>query len=174
MILRVDKKLWLTAIETIDTQKIFGWTTIEPSTYIGHIEKDSTLIFTRLSPYIIASKQPLEFMAIGIGPVQSEYPVELFEDEIDILTKEGALKLLETEDIDEMTITLTGLGEAFVKYPKTRSFDSPVLLLRDLYIVMGSREENISGKEIPIGEKVSLRHILDIYSKVVRDKLILK
>ena len=169
LILKVAKPIWL---NTSDREKyqILEWTTIKPPKDVGHIDKDSLLIFNRMSPYRVENLQPLEFLVVVPGPVDGS-TADFFEGEIDNLTKEGALVLMGTHDIDEATITL---DEICIKYPKDPSFDSPVLLPRDLYVIMTLRESGISAGKIIAGEKVSLKRLIDIYSTAVGKGLILK
>ena len=169
LILKVVKPIWL---KTSDQEKyqIHEWITTKPPEDLGHIDKDSILIFNRISPYRVENLQPLEFLVVVPGPVD-ESTADFFEEEIDNLTKEGALILMGTQNIDEAVITL---DEICIKYPKDPSFDSPVLLPRDLYIVMTPRESSISTGKIIAGEKVSLKRLIDIYSTAVGKGLILK
>ena len=167
LIIKVVKPIWF---KTSDREKyqIWEWTTIKPSKDVGHIDKDSVLIFNRISPYKVENLQPLEFLVVVTGPVDGS-TADFFEKEIDSLTKEGALVLMGTHDIDEATITL---DEICIKYPKDPSFDSPVLLPRDLYIVMTPRESGISAGKIIAGEKVSLKRLIDVYSTAIGKGLI--
>lgn len=123
-----------------------------------------------MAPYNIGNRKPLEFLVVIPGPVDG-YTADFFEEEIDSLTKEGALVLMGAEDIDEATMTLDNIC---IKYPKDPSFDSPVLLPRDLYIAITKRESDISVGNIVAGEKISLKLLIDVYCTAVGKGLILK
>lgn len=171
LILGVEKKLWL-ATNTTPGEKpfeILKWTTTKPEHDNGYIEKGGVLVFNRLSPYRIKERQPLEFMIIRPGTVPGDYPVDFFEEEIDSLTKEGALELLSIEDIDEVSIIL---GKVLIKYPMRLSFDTKVISPGDLYIIFGPKEMNQSKGKITSGEKISLQHLIDVFSTAVGFNLI--
>lgn len=133
LILGVEKPIWLATTgprEKSETE-IIGWTATKPVYDNGFIDKGSALVFIELSSQKDAKgRHALEFMIIYIGPVPGEYPADFYEEEIDSLTKEGALALLRTEDIDEMSIVI---GDVFVKYPRRSSFDAQVFSPRDIY-----------------------------------------
>lgn len=179
LILGVEKTIWLVATGPLEesSSEIIGWTTKEPKYNNGHIDRGSVLLFVGISPEKDTREhQPLEFMIIHVGPVPGEYPADFLEEEIDYLTKEGAFTLLDLENIDEMSI---GLGKIFIKYPgyiaeRNLSFDAKVLSPRDLYIIMGPEEMIRSNAKIATGEKISLEHLLEVYSTAVGQNLISK
>ena len=172
LIIKVVKPIWLTtSTESSGPEyQIHEWTAIKPVHDKGFIDTGSVLIFNRMSPYKVENLQPLEFLVIIPGPVDGSI-ADFFEEEIDKLTKEGVLVLMGTHDIDEATITLE---EICIKYPTDPSFDSPILLPRDLYVTMTPRESAISAGKIMAGEKVTLKRLIDIYSTAVGKGLILK
>lgn len=178
LILGVEKHIWLATTGPLSEPRseIIGWTTEKPKYDKGFINKGSVLIFTNISPKInTRGYQPLEFMVINTGSIPGYFPADFLDKEIDSLTKEGTLKLLELENIQEMSIAL---GNALIKYFDyipgiSLSFDAKVLSPRDLYIVMGPDEMKLSKGKITTGEKISLRHILEIFSIAVGEDLIL-
>jgi hypothetical protein len=179
LIFGVEKPIWLATtgpLEDSDSE-IIGWTTKEPKHKNGHIDKGSVLLFANISPEKdIREKQPLEFIIIHVGQVQGEYPADFLEEEIDSLTKEGVLTLLDLENIDETSI---GLGRVFTKYQsyisgRNLSFDARVFSPRDIYIIMGPEEMRRSNAKIATGEKISLEHLLEVYSIAVGQNWISK
>lgn len=179
LILGLEKPIYLSATGPIEdsTSEILGWTTTKPPYDNGSIDRGSVLLFSNIShEKDDKGHRPLEFIIIHVGPVPGEYPADFLEEEIESLTKEGALILLDLEDIDEMSIAL---GKVFTKYPnhtagKELSFDATISVPRDLYIIMGPEEMRKSNAKIVTGEKVSLKHILDVYLTAVGQNLISK
>lgn len=160
LIFRVEKPIWLA---TTEKSQIIGWTTIKPTFDNGYIGKNNILIFSHLY------KNALNFIILSPNEITTNLTPEFLESELDNLTKQGALKLLDTEEIDQISIVFGGI------YIKTKDiFESPVLLPKDLYVLMARRESMRSAGKIKIGEKISLRHILDVYAEGIGQNLILK
>jgi len=174
LILGVEKPIWL-AIEEEPSFKIIGWTTTKPKYDNGFIDKGSVLIFN----YIYSSTEGddgLNFIEIRPGQVYESHMPEFYQAEIDSLTKESALTLLRLEDIEEISIMM---GEVFIKYfdyitGRQLSFDAKVFSPKDLYIIMGPEESELSNYRIKVGEKISLKRLLQIYSTAVGQNLVLK
>jgi len=179
LILGVEKPIYLAATGPLEesSSEIIGWTTIKPQYDNGFIDKGSVLIFVKISPEEdVRGILPLEFMIIHVGPIPGEFPADFLEEEIDSLTKEGAFTLLNLKDIEEISIVL---GKVFTKYPnyiagKELSFDAKILVPKDLYIIMGPEEMRKSNAKITTGEKISLQHILEVYSTSIGQNLISK
>ena len=173
LILGVEKPIWLAA-EKEPTFKVLGWTTTKPKYDNGFIDKGSILIFS----YIYSSSEGdgLNFIEIRPGQVYESHKPEFNQSEIDSLTKEGTLTLLRLEDIEEISIMMGGV---FIKYfdyiaEKQLSFDAKVFSPKDLYIIMGPEESRLSDYRINVGEKISLKRLLQIYSTAVGQNLVLK
>jgi len=176
LILKVEKPIWLATTGPLDKSgtEIIGWTSIKPPYDNGSIGEGAILTFIELFPEKdVTGSQPLEFMITHIGPVPGEYPADLYEEEINRLIQDGALKLLEIENVDEISIVT---GNVFIKYSKHPYllFDTKVISPRDLYIIMGPDEMMRSNAKITTGEKISLKHILDIYSTAIGQNLMSK
>jgi hypothetical protein len=112
------------------------------------------------------------------GSQYEKWTAEFFQKEIETLTDEGALELIKMNEVTEATVTpgfpeLTQ-GILIIRESGLFEFSKEAILPRDLYIVMGQRENQQSQGEIITGEKISLRHLLDVYSTAVGQKLILK
>lgn len=179
LILGVEKPIYLAATGPLEesSSEIIGWTTIKPQYDNGSIDKGSVLLFINISSEEdVRGFQPLEFMIMHIGPIPGEYPADFLQEEIDTLTKEGALTLLELKNVDEISIAI---GEVFIKYSDyisgiKLSYDAKVFSPKDLYITMGPNEMRKSDAKITTGEKISLNHIIDVYSSAVGKNLISK
>lgn len=173
LILRVEKPIWL-AVEKEPTFKILIWTTTKPKYDNGFIDKGSILVFNYI--YQSPEGEGLNFIEIHPGQEYESHMPEFNQAEIDSLTREGALTLLKLEDIEEISIIM---GEVFIKYTdhiegRQLSFDTNVLSPKDLYIVMGPEESKLSDYRIKLGEKISLKRLLQIYSTAVGQNLVLK
>ena len=177
LILGVEKPIWLATTGPLGERetKIIGWTTTNPVYDNGFIDKGSVLIFSHIY-YGPDGEEGLNFMEMRPGSVSQQHTAEFNQKEIDSLIKEHAFTLLELQDIEEMSIVM---GEAFIKYfdyipGKQLSFDAKVFSPKDLYIVMGPEESKLSSHDIKVGEKISLKRLLEIYSTAVGQNLILK
>lgn len=176
LIFNVEKQIWLATTGPLDKSgtEIIGWTSTKPPYDNGSIDKGAILTFVELSPEKdVTGGQPLEFMIIHIGSVPGEYPADFNEGEIDNLIKDGALELLDTENVDEISIVMRN---ALIKYPKHPYliFDTKVISPRDLYITMGPDEMLRSNAKITTGEKISLKHLLEVYSTAVGQNIVSK
>jgi len=174
LILGVEKPIWL-AVEKEPTFKILEWTTTKPKYDNGFIDKGAVLVFSHI--YSSPEGEGLNFIEIHPGQVYEKSRMPEFNQiEIDSLTKEGTLTLLRLEDIEEISIMM---GEVFIKYfdyiaGKQLSFDAKVFSPKDLYIIMGPEESELSNYRINVGEKISLKRLLQIYSTAVGQNLVLK
>lgn len=169
LILGVEKPIWL-AVEKEPTFKVIGWTTTKPKYDNGFIDKGSVLVFS----HIYEKYESLNFIEIRPGGVYESHKPEFDQNEIDYLVTEGALTLLTLEDIEEISIIM---GEVFIKYFSyikgiQLSFDAKVLSPKDLYIIIGPEESKISKYKIKVGEKISLKKLLELYSITVGQGLL--
>lgn len=166
----VKKDLWLSAEE--EPFKIIGWTTMKPKFDNGHIKKETALIFSHMFKYA------LNFVMIPPGVQYEKWTAEFSQEELESLTNDGSLEIIKMNEIVEASIVpgfpeLTQ-GPILIRDSKLFEFNKEAILPRDLYIVMGSRENHQSQGEITTGEKISLRHIIDVYSTAVGKKIISK
>ncbi len=172
LILRVENPIWLAMTGPLEKpeSKNIGWTTTKPKYDNGFIDKGTVLVFSHIysTP---GEEEGLNFIMMQPGPEYDVYTAEFFQKEIDSLTKEGVFTLLRLENIDEISIIL---GEVFIRYPKHLSFDAQVFSPRELYIIMGPEESKLSNYRIKVGEKMSLKRLLEIYSTALGQNLVLK
>jgi hypothetical protein len=167
----VKEDLWLAAEE--EPFKILGWTTTKPKFDNGNINKNIALIFSHMS------NDNLNFVMAPTGSHYEKWTAEFSQEEIESLTNEGVLELIKMNEIVETDIVsespeLTQGQPILIRESRLFEFNKEAILPKDLYIVMGLRENRQSQGEIITGEKISLRHILDIYSTAIGQKLILK
>lgn len=169
----VKKDIWLVTEE--EPFKIIGWSSIKPKSDNGHIKKETALIFSHMF------KDALNFVMIPPGMQYDKWTAEFFQKELESLTNDGALEIIKMNEIVEASI-VPGCSECpeltqgliLIRDSRLFEFNKEALLPRDLYIVMGSRENQRSHGEFVPGEKISLRHIIDVYSDAVGKKLISK
>jgi len=166
----VKKDLWLATEE--EPFKIIGWTAIKPRSDNGRIETNTVLIFNHMH------EDALNFIMISPGVQYEKWYAEFLQKEIEYLTNEGILELIKMKEITEAAIVpgfpeLTK-GPILIRDSTLFEFNKEAILTRGLYIVMGQRENIQSQGELVPGEKVSLRHILDVYTTAVGRKLISK
>lgn len=173
LILGVEKPIWLAMTGPLEEpeSKIIGWTTIKPKYDNGFIDKSTVLVFSHIYSTPDEEEEGLNFIMMQPGPEYEATTAEFFQKEIDSLTRDGVFTLLRLENIDEMSIIL---GEAFIKYPRHLSFDAQVLSPRELYVIMGPEESKLSNYRIKVGEKMSLKRLLEIYSTALGQNLVLK
>ncbi len=167
----VKKDLWL-AVEEEPKFEILGWTTIKPKFDNGYIKKNTALIFHHMY------KDDLNFLMILPGNIYEEWTAEFMQKEIENLTEEGVLELIEMNEVVEIIISpgfpeLTQ-GPILLRDQEDLVFNKQAILPRDLNIIMGKRENHQSEGKIITGEKISLRHLLDTYSIAVGKNLVSK
>lgn len=167
----VKKDLWL-AIEQEPKFKILGWTIIKPKFDNGHIKKNTALIFSH------TFKDALNFVMIPPGSGYNEWTAEFDQKEIESLNNEGTLDLIKMNEIAEIDIVSESpegdQGPILIRESNLLEFNKEAILPRDLYIVMGPKENRLSRGNIATGEKISLGDLLYLYSTTVGQNLILK
>ena len=166
----VKKDIWLATEEK--PFKIIGWTSIKPKSDNGHIKKETALIFSHMF------KDDLNFVMIPPGMPYDKWTAEFSQKELEYLSNDGSLEIIKMNEIVEASIVpgfpeLTQ-GPILIRESRLFEFSKEAILPRDLYIVMGTRQNQQSQGEFIPGEKISLRHILDVYSDAVGKKLISK
>ncbi len=165
----VKKDLWLAKEEK--PFKIIGWTSIKPKSDNGYIKKETALIFSHMF------KDALNFVMIPPGMPHDKWTAEFLQKELESLTNDGVLEIIKMNEIVEVSI-VPGFPESIqailIRDSRLFEFNKDALLPKDLYIVMGLRESQQSQGEFVPGEKISLRHIIDVYSDAVGKKLISK
>jgi len=86
--------------------------------------------------------------------------------ELELLTESKLLKFTDScKDVKEISITPSG---TLIQDPEGWTYNHPVYLPNEIYIVMGDNEYKNSGGKLGIGKKVPLSSLLSIYSKAVK------
>lgn len=145
------------------------WTSEMPKRYISYMEKGTVFLFSGI--YREEHRDIIHFIAVYPGSDSIIDEVELSIKELASLTESKLLRFAEIKDVKEISITPSG---TIIQDPKGWTFNRPVYLPNEIYIVMGKREYIDSGGKLGIGEKVSLRKFLSLYSNAIRQNLIIK
>ena len=130
-----------------------------PDHHISTMEKGTVFLFSGI--YKEEGRDIIHFMAISPGPDSIIDEVELTIKELESLTEAKLLKFTDIKDVKEISITPSG---TLIQDLTGWTFNHPVYLPNEIYIVMGTQEYKNSGGKLGVGKKISLRHILDIYS----------
>lgn len=163
---RVDQDLWR---ESDEHDMPIRWVPTKPSRYISYMEHGTVFLFSGI--YIDEGRDIVHFIAVPPGPESIIDEVELTIDELESLTESRLLRFLDVKDVKEISITPAG---TLVEEPEGWTFKEPVYLPSDVYIVMGKQEYRNSGGKLGVGQKISLRHLLEVYSIAIKQGLILK
>lgn len=165
------KKIWL-------RRDVGKWTIdAPPSDYnyemygpVGSIDTGSFLIFSHMY------EDAFNFYVIKSGSKSILDTYEFLESDIKHLTDPGINALTLKDDIIKDTTEMSVISNKYALLKDTRgwTFNLPIYLLKDTYIVMTEKEYKQSNGRLGVGEKISLRHLLDVYSTATGQNLILK
>lgn len=163
---RVNERLWREADER---GMPIRWVSKMPSHYISYIEEGTVFLFSGI--YREEGQDIIHFIAVPHGPESIIDEVELTIKELESLTESYLLTFTNIKYVKEISITPSG---TLIEDPETWTFNHPVYFPDEIYIIMGKQEYKNSGGKLGIGKKISLRHLLDIYSMAIKQGLILK
>lgn len=158
----VNKDLWR---ESDEEGMPIRWTSTIPYHYISTMEKGTIFLFSGI--YKEEGQDIIHFIAISPGPDSIIDEVELTIKELESLTESKLLKFTDIKDVKEISITPSG---TLVQDPAGWTFNHPVYLPNEIYIVMGTQEYKNSGGKLGVGKKISLSEILSIYSTTIGKK----
>lgn len=167
----VNQDMWR---ESDENDNPIGWTKTKPNRYISFIEGGTVFLFSgiyREEIYKEGIQDVIHFIAVPLGPESIIDEVELTIKELTSLTESRMLKFTDIKDVKEISITPSG---TLIQDPKGWTFNHPVYLPSDIYVVMGKQEYKDSGGKLGVGQKVSLRTLISLYSNAIRQNLILK
>ena len=153
---RVNKDLWR---ESDEEGMPIRWTSIIPDHYISTMKTGTIFLFSGI--YKEEGQDIIHFIAISPGPDSIIDEVELTIKELESLTESRLLKFTDIKDVKEISITPSG---TLVQDPAGWTFNHPVYLPNEIYIVMGTQEYKNSGGKLGVGKKISLSKILLVYS----------
>ncbi len=74
-------------------------------------------------------------------------------------------RITDIKDVKEISITSSG---TLVQDPEGWTFNHPVYLPNEIYVIMGINEYKNSGGKLGIGKKVPLSSLLSAYSTVMK------
>lgn len=162
----VNKDLW----REIDEKDIpIRWIEKKPKRYISYMEKGTIFLFYGI--YIEEHKDIIHFIAISPGSNSIIDEVELTVTELESLTESRLLKFADIKNVKEISITPTG---TIIQDLNGWTYNHPIYIPNDIYIVMGKQEYRDSGGKLGVGEKIPLRNLLSLYSNAIRQNLIIK
>ena len=156
---RVNENLWR---ESDEKSFPIRWTSIKPDRYISTMEEGTVLLFSGI--YREEGQDIVHFLAIPPGPGSIIDEVELTVKELGSLTESRILTFTNIKYVQEISITSSG---TLIKDPETWTYNHPVYLPNEIYIVMGINEYKNSGGKLGVGKKISLSEILSIYSTTI-------
>lgn len=156
----VNKDLWR---ESDEGGMPIRWTSTIPDHYISTMEEGSVFLFSGI--YKEEGRDIIHFIAISPGPDSIIDEVELHIKELESLTESKLLKFTDIKDVKEISITPSG---TLVQDPAGWTFNHPVYLPNEIYIIMGKQEYKNSGGKLGVGKKIPLSKILSTYSTNIR------
>jgi hypothetical protein len=139
------------------------WTSKMPSHYISFMEKGTVFLFSGI--YREEGQDIIHFIAVSPGSESIIDEVELTIKELESLTESKLLRFTEIKDVKEVSITPSG---TLIQDPAGWTFNHPIYIPNEIYIVMGIQEYKDSGGKLGVGKKISLRNLLSLYSNVIR------
>ncbi len=152
----VNKDLWRESdIDGIPRK----WISTIPTYYIATMKKGTVFLFSGI--YKEEGQDIIHFLAVSPGYDSIIDDIELTIEELESLTESKLLKFTDIKDVKEISITPSG---TLVQDPQGWTFNHPVYLPNEIYIVMGKQEYKNSGGRLGIGKKIPLSNILSVYS----------
>lgn len=153
----VNKDLWR---ESDEKSFPVRWTSIKPDHYISTMKQGTVFLFSGI--YKEEGQDVIHFIAISPGTDSIIDEVELTIKELESLTESRLLKFTDIKDVKEISITPSG---TLIQDPAGWTFNHPVYLPNEIYVIMGQQEYKNSGGNIGIGKKVPLSSLLSVYSQ---------
>ncbi len=153
---RVNKFLWRESEKNDLPPK---WTSIKPKNYISTMEKGTIFLFSGI--YKEEGQDIIHFLAIYPGASSIIDEVELTLKELGSLVESDLLSFKDVKDVKEISITSSG---TLIQDPAGWTFNHPIYLPNEIYIVMGKKEYKNSGGKLGVGQKISLSDLLSVYS----------
>lgn len=159
---RVNKFLWRESDE-----KGLRWTSTKPKNYISTMEQGTVFLFAGI--FKEEGQEIIHFLAVTPGTSSVIDEVEFTIKELESLVESDLLKFKDVKDVNEISITPSG---TLIQDPEGWTFNHPIYLPNEIYIVMGRKEYKNSGGKLGIGKKISLSSLLNIYSSAIGQGLI--
>lgn len=152
----VNKDLWR---ESDEKSFPVRWISTRPDHYISTMKQGTVFLFSGI--YKEDGQDIIHFIAVPLGPDSIIDDVELTIKELESLTESKLLKFTDIKDVKEISITPSG---TLIQDPDGWTFNHPVYLPNEIYIVMGINEYKNSGGKLGVGKKVPLSSLLAVYS----------
>jgi hypothetical protein len=152
----VNKDLWR---ESDADGMPIRWISTIPDHYISTMEKGTVFLFSGI--YKEGGQDIIHFIAVSPGSDSIIDEVELTIKELESLTESKLLRFMDIKDVKEISITPSG---TIIQDPICWTFNHPLYLPNEVYIVMGVNEYRNSGGRLGVGKKVPLSAILSVYS----------
>ncbi len=153
----VSKDLWRES-DADDTP--IKWVSTIPTHYISTMKKGTVFLFSGI--YREEDRDIIHFLAVYPGHESIIDEVELTIEELESLAESKLLRFMkDVKDVKEVSITPSG---TIVQDPEGWTFNHPLYLPNEIYIVMGINEYRNSGGKLGIGKKVRLSDLLSAYS----------
>lgn len=156
----VNKDLWR---ESDSDGVPIRWISTMPTHYIATMEKGTVFLFSGI--YKEEGQDIVHFLAVSPGYDSIIDEVELTIKELESLTESKLLKFTDIKDVKEISITPSG---TLIQDPQGWTYNHPVYLPNEIYIVMGINEYKNSGGRLGIGKKIPLSKILSAYSTAMK------
>ncbi len=139
------------------------WVSTIPTHYISTMKKGTVFLFSGI--YREEDRDIIHFLAVSPGHESIIDKVELTIEELESLTESKLLRFMDIKDVKEVSITPSG---TIVQDPAGWTFNHPLYLPNEIYIVMGTQEYKNSGGKLGVGKKVPLSSLLSAYSTVMK------
>lgn len=156
----VNKDLWR---ESDSDGMPIRWISTIPTYYTSTMEKGTVFLFSGI--YKEEGRDIIHFIAVSPGYDSIIDEIELTIEELESLTESKLLKFMDIKDVKEVSITPSG---TIIQDPEGWTFNHPLYLPNEIYIVMGINEYRNSGGKLGIGKKVPLSSLLSAYSMVMK------
>ncbi len=156
----VNKDLWR---ESDSDGVPIRWTSTIPIHYISTMKQGTVFLFSGI--YKEEGQDIVHFIAVSPGYDSIIDEIELTIKELENLTESKLLRFMDIKDVKEISITPSG---TIIQDPAGWTFNHPLYLPNEIYIVMGINEYKNSGGKLGIGKKVPLSSLLSAYSTVMK------
>lgn len=153
---RVNFDLWR---ESDEKGMPIRWISTKPKNYISTMKQGTVFLFSDINKE--EGQDIIHFLAIALGTSSITDEVELSVEELQSLVESKLLKFTDIKDVNEISITPLG---TLIQDPTGWTFNHPVYLPNDIYVVMGIKQFKNSGGRLTIGKKIPLSDILEVYS----------
>jgi hypothetical protein len=169
---RVNKEIWR---ESDKRGMPIRWTSPKPENYISFIDQGTVFLFMEIErvPYLNEKENVdiIKFIAIPPNDESILDPIELTIEELNNMVNEGLLGFKDPKDVQYLVISPSG---SLIRDYQTWTYNHPVYMPNEIYIVMGVNEYRNSRGKLGVGQKIPLREFIDAYSMAVGSDAIMR